>query len=89
MIWKIEEVQQQFPEIINASGATPQLIYQRDRPFVAVIRAELFQEFLTWQRSQKIIPIADAFTNLQQLSLEEHYTFENSPRSDRPNRCPI
>jgi len=47
MIWKIEEAQQQFPEIINASGATPQLIYQRDRPFVAVIRADLFQEFLT------------------------------------------
>ena len=46
MIWRIEEAQQYFPEIINASGATPQLIYQRDRPFVAVIRSELFQEFL-------------------------------------------
>jgi len=32
MIWKIEEAQQRFPEIINASGETPQLIYQRDRP---------------------------------------------------------
>ena len=89
MIWKIEEARQQFPEIINAFGVTPQLVYQRDRPFVTVIRAELFQEFLTWQRSQKIIPIADAFANLQQLSLEEHYTFEDSPRSDRPNRRPI
>jgi len=39
MIWKIEEAQQRFPEIINASGETPQLIYQRDRPFVTVIRA--------------------------------------------------
>ncbi len=44
---EIEEAQQQFPEIINASGATPQLIYQRDRPFVVVVRADLFQEFLT------------------------------------------
>ena len=42
MIWKIEEAQQQFPEIIDASGATPQLIYERDRPVVAVIRADLF-----------------------------------------------
>ena len=50
MIWKIEEAQQQFPEIIDASGATPQLIYERDRPVVAVIRADLFQEFLTWQQ---------------------------------------
>ena len=47
MIWKIEEAQQQFPEIIDASGATPQLIYERDRQVVAVIRADLFQEFLT------------------------------------------
>jgi hypothetical protein len=85
MIWKIEEAQQQFPEIINASGATPQLIYQRDRPFVAVIRADLFQEFLTWQRSQKQIPLADAFAELHQLCLEEDYTFEDVARSDRPN----
>ncbi|XGB39838.1 MAG: prevent-host-death protein [Cyanobacteria bacterium LVE1205-1] len=85
MIWKIEEAQQQFPEIINASGATPQIIYQRDRPFVAVIRADLFQEFLTWQRSQKPIPLADAFTELQQICLEEDYTFEEVARSDRPN----
>ena len=48
MIWKIEEAQQQFLEIIDASGATPQLIYERDRLVVAVIRADLFQEFLTW-----------------------------------------
>ena len=50
MIWKIEETQQQFPEIIDDSGATPQLIYERDRPVVAVIQADLFQEFLTWQQ---------------------------------------
>lgn len=83
MIWKIEEAQQKFPEIINASVATPQLIYQRDHPFVAVIRADLFQEFLTWQRSQKQIPLTDAFAELHQLCLEEDYTFEDIARSDR------
>ena len=27
-MWKIEEAQQQFSEIIKASSATPQVIYQ-------------------------------------------------------------
>ena len=85
MIWKIEEAQQQFPEIISASGETPQLIYQRGRPIVAVIRADLFQEFLTWQHQQQPIPLADAFAELHQLCIAEDYTFENVPRSDRPN----
>ena len=76
MIWKIEEAQQQFPEIIDASGATPQLIYERDRPVVAVIRADLFQELLTWQQKQQPIPLVEALEELHQICLEENYTFE-------------
>ena len=45
-----------------------------------MIRAELFQEFLTWQQSQKPILLADSFAELQQLCLEEDYTFEDVPR---------
>ena len=85
MIWKIEEAQQQFPEIIDASGATPQLIYERDRLVVAVIRADLFQEFLTWQQKQQPISLVEALEELHQICLEENYTFEIPQRSDRPN----
>ena len=85
MIWKIEETQQQFPEIIDASGATPQLIYERDRQVVAVIRAGLFQEFLTWQQKQQSISLVEALEELHQICLEENYTFEISQRSDRAN----
>jgi hypothetical protein len=85
MSWKIEEAQQQFPEVINAAGQTPQLIYQHDRIVAAVIKADLFQEFLAWQQKQQHIPLADAFAELHQLCLEENYTFETVPRSDRPN----
>ena len=76
MIWKIEEAQQQFPEIIDASSATPQLIYERDHPVVAVIRADLFQEFLTWQQKQQPIPLVEALEELHQTCFEENYTFE-------------
>lgn len=85
MIWKIEEAQQQFSEIIKASGANPQVIYQSDRPFVAVIRADLFQEFLTWQQKQQPTSLAAAFEELHQICIEENYTFEIPTRSDRHN----
>ena len=81
MIWKIEEAQQQFPEIIDASGATPQLIYERDRLVVAVIRADLFQEFLTWQQKQQPISLVESLEELHQICLEGNYTFEISQHS--------
>ena len=85
MIWEIEEAQQQFPEIIDASGATPQLIYERDRLVVAIIRADLFQEFLTWQQKQQPISLVEALEELHQICLEENYTFQIPQHSDRAN----
>jgi len=52
MIWKIEEAQQQFPEIINASGETPQLIYQRDRP--KVLPNKNFQDLKSFFQSCRL-----------------------------------
>ncbi len=86
MVWQIEEAQQQFSAIINASETKPQLIYQHERPFVAVIAGDLLQEFLIWQRSKKTIPLTDAIAELQQICIEEDYTFEKVIRSDRPNQ---
>jgi hypothetical protein len=85
MTWKIEEAQEQFLEVVNASGQTPQLIYQRDRFVAAVIRADLFQEFLAWQQQQKRTSLADTFDELRQICIAENYIFEISPRCDRPN----
>ncbi|HBB31262.1 MAG TPA: prevent-host-death protein [Cyanobacteria bacterium UBA8803] len=83
MDWKIEEAQHQFLEVINAAEQTPQLIYDHNHLVVAVVRADLFQEFLAWQQKQPAL--ADVFTELHQLCLEENYTFESVPRRDRPN----
>lgn len=85
MDWKIEEAQHQFLEVIDAAGQTPQLIYQHNHPVAAVIRADLFQEFLAWQQQQQQPSLADAFAELHQLCLEENYTFESAARRDRPN----
>ena len=75
MTWNIEEAQQQFPEVINAAKQEPQLIYQQDHLVAVVVKADLFQEFLAWQH-QHHPSLANTFTELRQLCIEEDYTFE-------------
>jgi len=81
MVWQIEDAAQQFTAIIQAAKQTPQLIYTDDDTIVALIPAELFQEFLNWQQNQ--CSLADTFSELQQICLEENYTFEPISRNDR------
>jgi hypothetical protein len=83
MPWNVEEAQQQFPKVINAAGQEPQLIYEQNHLVAAVIRADLFREFLAWQQQKP--SLAEALTNLHQLCIEEDYTFEIPLRQDRPN----
>lgn len=96
MTWTLDDAQQHFQEIIAAvRHHTPQLIYHQNHPIVAIIRADLFQEFLAWQAQQlqpvpqlspaKPIPLAQALAELRQLCLEENYTFEIPPRQNRPD----
>jgi hypothetical protein len=84
MTWNVEDAQQQFAEVINAADQEPQLIYQHNFLVAAVIKADLFQEFLAWQQQQQP-SLASTFTELRQICLEEDYTFEIPPRRDRPN----
>jgi len=53
MNWKIEEAQQKFSEVIDATVAEPQLIYNQDKLVAAVVEIEIFQEFLAWQQQQR------------------------------------
>jgi prevent-host-death family protein len=85
MTWTIDEAQQHFSEILNAVEQTPQLIYQHNHLVAAVVRADLFQEFLTWKAQQHPPSLAQAFAEVRQLCADENYTFEILPRSDRPN----
>lgn len=85
MNWKIETAQQHFLEIVSAAKQNPQLIYEHNHPVAAVIPAELFQAFLTWQSEQQDHSFAHAFTELRQLCVEEGYSFEMPIRCDRPN----
>lgn len=85
MTWNIDEAQQHFPEIITAVGQTPQLIYQHNHLVAAVIRPDLFQEFLAWQAQQKGRSLSHTFGELRQLCAEEGYSFEIPIRGDRAN----
>jgi len=84
MTWNIEAAQQQLAEVITAAEQEPQMIYQRDRLVAAIVKPELFQQFLAWQQQQHP-PLADTFTHLRQLCIEEDYTLEAFPRQNRPN----
>ncbi len=91
MSWNIDEAERHFSEIITAVSQTPQLIYRHNHLIAAVIRADLFQEFLQWQTKQpaqaKQQPpsLAHAFAELRQLCAEENYSFEIPTRQNRPN----
>jgi hypothetical protein len=85
MNWKIEEAQQKLSELINAAVTEPQLIYNQEKLLVAVVEAELFQDFLAWQQQQRQSSLAASFIQLRQLCEEENYALEIPPREDRFN----
>jgi hypothetical protein len=76
MNWKIEEAQQQLSKLMTAAVSEPQLIYNHDKLVAAVVEAELFQVFLAWQKQQCQPSLADTFSQLRQICVEENYTLE-------------
>ena len=84
MNWIIAEAQQKFDELVHAAEQEPQLIYQQNQLVVAVVEAELFQEFLAWRKEQKKSLIS-AFQELRQIMAEENYDLEVPIRQDRDN----
>ena len=85
MNWKIDEAKQKFSELLDASVAEPQLIYDQDKLVAAVVEAEIFQEFLVWQQQHLKPSLADAFAQLRQICTEENYNLEVPSREDRAN----
>ncbi len=82
MNWKIEQAQQQLSQLIGDAIEEPQLIYNQDRLVAAVVEPELFQEFLEWKHQHHKRSLADAFTELRQICVEEDYSLEVPPRQD-------
>ena len=85
MAWTIEEAQEKLTELINAASSEPQLIYDREQAVVAIVEAELFQEFLIWHQQRQKPPLTDAFAQLRQLCDEENYQIEIPERQNRSN----
>jgi hypothetical protein len=86
MDWKIGEAQQKFSELINAAIEAPQLIYNQNQLVVAVVEANIFQEFLAWRHQCNKQSLANAFIQLHQICEEEDYILEIPPRQDQPFR---
>jgi len=85
MVWTIEEAQQKLTELINAASLEPQLIYNQEQPVVAIVEAELFQEFLSWHQQRQKTSLTDTFTQLRQICDEENYQIEIDERRNRSN----
>ncbi|MGF1675091.1 MAG: prevent-host-death protein [Rivularia sp. (in: cyanobacteria)] len=76
MNWKLDEAQQKLSLVIDAIALEPQLIFKQDELVAAIVEPKLFQEFLVWYQQQKTPPLADAFTELRQLCVEEDYILD-------------
>lgn len=85
MNWKIEQAQQKFSQLISEAVEEPQLIYNQDQLVAVVVEAELFREFMEWKQQHHQRSLADAFSELRQICVEEDYTLEVPPRHDRFN----
>ena len=85
MPWKLEEAKQNFSELIYAVAEEPQLIYDQNQLVAAVVKADVFQEFLVWQQQHQKPSLANAFAELRGICAEENYSLEVPPRNDRRN----
>ncbi|MBW4583424.1 MAG: hypothetical protein KME42_27990 [Tildeniella nuda ZEHNDER 1965/U140] len=79
MPWKLEDAKQKFSELIHAAVEEPQLIYDQNQLVVAVVKADVYQEFLVWQQQSQKPALASAFTELRELCIEENYLLEMPP----------
>ncbi|NJR16122.1 MAG: prevent-host-death protein [Calothrix sp. CSU_2_0] len=87
MNWKLDEAQKKLSLVIDALAkltegiaSEPQLIFKQDELVAAIVEPKLFQEFLVWYQQQKTPSLADAFTELRQLCVEEDYILDTPAR---------
>jgi hypothetical protein len=85
MSWKLEDAEQKFSDLIHAAVEEPQLIYDQNQLVVAVIKADIFQEFLVWQQQSQQLSLANIFVEFREMCAEENYVLETPPRHDRSN----
>jgi hypothetical protein len=85
MRWNIAQAKQNLSEVVRNATTEPQLIYNRDRLVAAVVGAETFEVFRTWQGRAEGRSLADRFADLRQIARSEGYVFEIGSRSDRRN----
>lgn len=85
MRWNVATAKQRFSEVVRSVKDEPQLIFNRDRLVAAVVDAESWQAFQSWQERQQRVSLAEAFDELRRMAAEESYELEVPERLDRAN----
>jgi prevent-host-death family protein len=85
MPWNIAQAKQRFSEVVKQAAEEPQLIYKRGRLVAAVIDAEDFNIFQTWQQRRGAKTLGEAFAELRALAAGDENPLPVPERRDRPN----
>lgn len=85
--WTVAEAKQHFSAVLRRAAEAPQEILNRDRPIATIVDTETFRTFEAWKAAQRT-PIADSFSELRRIGVEEDYTLKISRRKNRPNPFP-
>lgn len=86
MRWKIASAKQRFSELVSRAAREPQVISRRDKPVVAVIRADELRPFLEWRAARRRPSMLELLAEARRICDEEGIDgIEVPPRSDRLN----
>ncbi|MDY7004823.1 MAG: prevent-host-death protein [Cyanobacteriota bacterium] len=61
------------------------MIYEQEKLVAAMIDAQIFQEFLAWQKQHQKPSLADTFGELRNLCTQADYVLEIPTRKNRAN----
>ena len=81
--WRIGEAKQRFSELIRRSGSEPQEIYNRSRLVAVVVSPDLLEEIRRLRPEQPTPTLAETFSELREICVEEGYELEIGERRDR------
>lgn len=81
--WLTGDAKQRFSEVLRQSESEPQEIYRRDQLVAAVISAEQFELFRSWQAARQGRVLADAGDEIPELCARYEFELDTGERRDR------
>jgi prevent-host-death family protein len=82
MKWTIAEARENFANLLQHANKEPQSIFNRNRFVAAVIDAETFEAFETWQKERRA-SLANALDELTAICQQDDYELVIPKRQNR------